>query len=84
MSVCFDIIKYFLDKIEESYSFKKKSDSQQEKTTSSESPVNKVMETIMAGENDPSTQNPVGNVTDEDGLMDLFNLFPGLMSPMPD
>ena len=40
-----------------------------------ESSVNKVMETIMTGKNDSSTQDPTGNVTYEDGLMELFDQF---------
>ena len=36
----------------------------------------------MGGENDLSTQDPIGNVTDEDGLMELFDQFSGLMSPV--
>ena len=40
------------------------------------------MENIMAGENELSTNNPIGNVIDEDGLMELFNQFSGLMSSM--
>ena len=51
-----DTIKPFLGHIGERYSFKKKSKNQHEKTTSSESSVNKVMETMTASENDPSTQ----------------------------
>ena len=39
------------------------------------------MKTIMAGENDQSSQNPDGNVTDEDSLMELFDQFVSLMSP---
>ena len=38
----------------------------------------------MAGENDPSSQDPVHNVTDKDGLMELFDHFSELMSPMSD
>ena len=74
----------FLGNIGGRYSFKKKSESQHEKKTSSESSVNEVIETVMAGENDPSTQGPVSNVTDEDGLMELFEQFPRLMLPMLD
>ena len=51
---------------------------------SSEPSVNKVMETIITGKNDSSTQVSIGNVTDEDGLMELFDQFSGLMSPMSD
>ena len=40
------------------------------------------METIMAGENDPSTQDPTDNVTDEDSLIELFSQFSGLISPI--
>ena len=42
------------------------------------------METIMADENELSTHDPVSNVTDEDGLMELFYQFSSLMSPMFD
>ena len=35
----------------------------------------------MSGKNDPSTQDPIGNVTGEDGLMELSNQFSGLESP---
>ena len=38
----------------------------------------------MADVNEPSTKDPVGNVRDEDGLMELFDQFSGLMSPMSD
>ena len=38
----------------------------------------------MAHEVDPSTQDPVYNVTDEDGLKELFDQFSGLMSTMSD
>ena len=53
-----------LGKIGEKYSFKKKSHSQHDNSISTEPSVNEVMETIMAGKNDPATQDPVGNVTD--------------------
>ena len=33
------------------------------------------METIMVGQSHPSTQGPIGNETDEDGLMELFDQF---------
>ena len=36
----------------------------------------------MAGENDPSTQDPTSNVIDIDGLIDLFDQFSGLTLPM--
>ena len=42
------------------------------------------MEAMMAGENDPSNQDPVHNVTYENGLMELFDQFSGLMSPLSD
>ena len=45
------------------------------KYVSSESSVYKVMETIMIDDNEPSTQDPISNVTDEDGLMELFDQF---------
>ena len=38
----------------------------------------------MAGENDPSTQDPIGNVTGEDGLMELFSQFSSMMSAISD
>ena len=34
----------------------------------------------MASKNDQATQSPAGNVVDEDGLMELFDQFSGLMS----
>ena len=71
-------------KIGETHSFKKKLESKHEKTTSSESSLNEVMESIIVGENDPSTQDMASNVTDEDGLIELFDQFSGLMSPMLD
>ena len=78
-------IKCFLAKIGERYSFKKKQDSQIKQKTSTESSVNEVMETIMADENEPSTQDPTGNVTDEDSLVGLYDQFSGLTSsPMLD
>ena len=40
------------------------------------------METVMAGENDPSTQGPIGNITDEGGLIELFDHFSSLMLPV--
>ena len=73
----------FLEKIGEIYSFKK-SHSQHENTISIEPSVNKVMETIMVGEYDPSTKDPLDNVTDKDGLMELFDQFSSLMSTMSD
>ena len=36
----------------------------------------------MTGENDPSTKDPVSNVTDDDGLMELLTMFSRLISPM--
>ena len=83
-SVSIDTIKWFLGKIGERYRFKKNPESHHENTTSSESSVNKVMEAMMAGDNDPSTQDPVWNVTDEDGLLELFDQFSGLMLLMSD
>ena len=38
----------------------------------------------MVGENDPSTQDPIGNVTNEDGLMELFDQLTGLTVPVLD
>ena len=38
----------------------------------------------MAGENDQATQDSTGNTTDEDGLIELFNQFCNLTSPMSD
>ena len=46
--------------------------------------VNEVMETTMVGKNDPSTQDSISNVTDEDGITELFNQFTSLTSPMLD
>ena len=79
MLVSIDTLKCFLGKIGEKYSFRKKSESQHEKSTSSESSVNEVM---MAGENNLSTWDPASIVTDGDGLMELFNQLSGFMSPM--
>ena len=56
MSVSIDTIKCFFGIIGEMYSFKKKPDSQREMKISTEPFVNKVMETIMADDNEPSTQ----------------------------
>ena len=84
MSVGIDTIKCFLGKLAEKYRFKKKSDSQHENTILMEPSVNEVMQTIMAGENDLATQDPIGNVTDEDALMELFDQFSGWMSPVLD
>ena len=38
----------------------------------------------MVGEYGPSTQEPIGIATDEDGLMELIDQFSGLMSPKTD
>ena len=84
MSVGTDTIKCFLGKLGEGCSFKKRLDSQHDIPISMNSPVDEVMETKMAGENDSSTQDPIGTVTDKDGLMELFDKFPGLSSPMSD
>ena len=75
-------MKCFLGKLGERYSFRKKLESQHENTASSASAVNEVMEAVMACEDDPSVQDPVCNITDEDGSMELFDQFSGLMSPM--
>ena len=68
--------------IRERYSFKMKLDSKHDKTISTEPSVNEVMETIMAGETDPSTQDPIDHVTDENSLMKLFDQFSSLISPV--
>ena len=73
-----------LGKIGERYSFKKKLDSQVEKKISRKSSVDEVMETILADENDPSTSDPLDKTSDKDGLMELFDQFPRLMSSMLD
>ena len=73
-----------LGKIGQRYSFKKKLDNQHDKTISRKPSVNEVMETIMAGENDPSTQDPIGHVADEDGLMEPFDQFSSLTSLVSD
>ena len=65
------------------YSFKKKLDSQHQNSNSTEPYVNEVMETIMAGKNDPGTQDPIGNVH-EDNIMELFDQFSSLTSPVSD
>ena len=69
MSVCIVTIKCFLGKIGERYSFKKKPESQHERTTSSEASLNEVTVAVMAHEDDPSTKDLVHNVTDEDGTI---------------
>ena len=79
MSISTDTIKYFLDEIGERNSFKKMPKSYCENKASSESSVNEVMEAVIAGENDPSTKDPFHNVTDENGLMELFDQFSGLI-----
>ena len=38
----------------------------------------------MVCKDNQSTQDPVQNVTNEDSLMELFDQFSGLMSPMSD
>ena len=38
----------------------------------------------MAGENDPSSQNPASHVTYEDGIMELFDQVSRLMLPVSD
>ena len=38
----------------------------------------------MVDENKPSSQDPIGNATNKDSLMELFNQFSSLMSPMSD
>ena len=38
----------------------------------------------MADENEPSTQDPNSNATDEDGLMELFDPFSSFISLMSD
>ena len=81
MLVSTDTNKCFLGTIGERYSFKKPG-SQHENTTSSESSVHEVIEAVMACKDDPSTQDPVCNVTDADSLMELFDQFSGLMLPM--
>ena len=83
-SASIDTITQVLGKIGDRYSFKKKPESQHENTTSSESSANKGMEVMMAGKNESSTQNQNDNITDEDGLMELFGQSSCLMSPMSD
>ena len=61
MSVSIDIVKHFVGKIEEKYSFKKKPESKHESTTSSEASVNEVMEAVMACEDDPLTKGSAHN-----------------------
>ena len=84
MSVSIDTIKCFLVKIKRSIVFKKKQESQHKSTTSSEASVNEVMEAVMAHEDDPLTKDPVCNVTDEAGLMELIDQFSRLMSSILD
>ena len=75
MLVSFDTIKCFAGKIGEKNSFKKKPDGKIEKKILTEPSVNKILETIMADENESSTQDQINNVTDEDNLMELLNQF---------
>ena len=84
VSIRIDTIKSFLGKLGQKYSFKKESDSHHENPISTESSVNKVMETLIASTNDPATQSPPDNVVNEDSLIELFDQFPGLTSPMSD
>ena len=79
-----DTIKYFLDKIGERYSFKKKLETQHDSATSSKESVNEVREVVMTHKNNPTTQDSVYNAVDKDGLIKLFDQFPRLMSPMLD
>ena len=72
MLVSIGTIQHILGKTAERYSFKKKSDGQHDETISTEPSVNEVMETIMAGQNDPYTQDPTGHVTDEDCFMNYL------------
>ena len=74
----------FFDKLGERYSFKKKPKTQNDSTPSSEESVNEVMQAVMTWENDPIIQDSVHNAIDEDGLMEVFNQFSRLMSPMLD
>ena len=73
-----------MGKIGERSNFKKKLKMQHENITSSEPSVNVEIEAVMAGENDPSTQDPVLSVADEDDLIELFDQFSGLMRCMLD
>ena len=84
MFVSIESMKCILGKIGQSYSFKKKLERWHGNKPLSESSLNKVMEAIMAGENDPSIQDPVHNTTEEDGVMELFHQFYELMPPMLD
>ena len=58
-----DMIKSFWVKIGGKCSSKNKSDSQHESPNPKETSANEVMQTIMAGKNDPPTQDPIGNAT---------------------
>ena len=84
MLLSIDIIKCFWDKMGERYSFRRKPDSQIEKKILTEPSVNEVIEAIMVDENEHSTQDQTGNARGEDSLMELFDQFSGLMSPMSD
>ena len=84
ISVSIDTMQCFLAKIGERYSFMQKPESQQESTTSAETSVNEVMEAVVVDEDNPLTQDLVCSITDEDGLMELFDQFSGLMSPVSD
>ena len=82
--VSIDTIKHSLGKRGERYSFKKKSESKQESTTSSEASVDEVMEAVMACEDEYLTQEPVHSTTDEDGWIKLFYKVSRFMFPMLD
>ena len=73
-----------LGKTGKRYSFMKKPEGKYKNTTSLELSLNEVMEAVMTGENDFSSQDVVCIVTDEHDLMELFDQFSGLMSPMSD
>ena len=74
-------IKHFIGKIGEKYSFKKKSN-HQENPKLLETTVNKVMESIITNENHSASEEPISDATDEDDLMKLFNQLSVLMLSM--
>ena len=79
--VSVDTIKCFIGKIGEEYSFKKKLNNQGN-PNSPEPTINENMETITTNEIYPSSEEPISNVMDGDGLMKLFDQFHCLVSPL--
>ena len=61
----------------EKYSLQKKSETQHDSVPLPEESVNEVMQDVVAGENDTSTQDLAHSPTGGDDLMKLFNQFTG-------